>query len=238
MDFSIILDNLQLFIYSDGYSKSGIMLTIELLLISISFGLILAIPLSILRASNNPILSKPIWLFTYIFRGSPLLVQMYIIYYGLPEITWIRESWMWVFLREAYICAWLAFGLNTAAYTTEIFAGALRNSNHNELEAAEAFGMNKWQKLRYVLIPSAFRRAIPSYSNEVIFTLHGTALASGITLLDLAGVSRSISMRYAAPYEAYIAALILYGIMTFVLLKAFQLLEYKLSAHLRPLNKK
>lgn len=234
MNFSIVFDNIKLFLWTDGAVSTGLLLTLELLVVSLLVGLILAVPLALLRASTNPLLSRPVWLFTYVFRGTPLLVQMYIFYYGLSEITAVKDSWLWPFLREAYVCAWLAFSLNTAAYTCEIIAGALKTTAHGESEAASAFGMSRWSRMRYVLLPGAFRRALPVYCNEVIFTLHGTALASAITLFDLAGVSRAVSMRYAAPYEPYIAALVLYGLCTVIVLQLFRLAERRWLKHLRP----
>ena len=234
MNFTIVLENIRLFLWTNGTTTTGLLLTLELLSISALSGVLLALPLAVMRASRSRWLSDPVRLFTYVFRGTPLLVQMYVIYYGLAEVDLIRESWLWVFLREAYICAWLAFSLNTAAYTCEIIAGSIRTTPVGELEAAAALGMSRWSQLRFVLLPGALRRALPAYSNEVIFTLHGTALASGITLLDLAGVARSVSMRYAAPYEPYIAALVLYGLSTFVLLQMFRFAERRWLAHVRP----
>ncbi|TDG03521.1 ABC transporter permease subunit [Paraburkholderia guartelaensis] len=234
MNFNIVLDNLRLFLWTDGEVTAGLWLTVQLLLISLAFALVLALPLAVMRISNSRWLSTPVWFFTYIFRGSPLLVQMYVIYYGLAEVEFIRESWLWSYLQEAYVCAWLAFGLNTAAYTCEIFAGALKATPPGEVEAAVAIGMSKWARLRYVIYPSALRRAMQAYCNEVVFTLHGTALASGITLLDLGGVARAISMQYAAPFEPYLFALVLYSLCTFAILRIFRTLEKRYMAHVRP----
>nr|WP_236658421.1 ABC transporter permease subunit [Pseudomonas knackmussii] len=228
------MDNLGLFLFSDGTRTTGLLLTVELFLISLLFGLALAIPLSVLRASGNPWLRAPVWLFTYVLRGTPLLVQIYIIYFGLAEIAWVRGSWAWQYLREAYVCAWLALGLNTAAYTIEILAGCILKTFHGEIEAARAMGMTRWTQMVHIVLPGAMRRAIPAYSNEVVLTLHATALASSITLLDLAGVGRSISMRYASPYEAYIAALILYALFTSLVFILFRFAERRWLAYLRP----
>jgi arginine/ornithine transport system permease protein len=233
VNFDIVFDNLRLFLWADGDVSSGVWLTLQLLLISLIFGMMLALPLAVMRVSKGWI-SLPVSLFTYVFRGTPLLVQMYVIYYGLSELDWIRESWLWTYLQNAYVCAWLAFGLNTAAYTCEIVAGAIKATPAGEVEAAIAIGMSKWGRLRYVILPSALRRAMPAYCNEVVFTLHGTALASGITLLDLAGVARSVSMQYAAPFEPYLVALTLYSLCTFAILRTFRSAERRFMAHLRP----
>ncbi|MGF0238567.1 ABC transporter permease [Rhodococcus sp. IEGM1300] len=234
MNWNVVFDNLALFLWGDGTRTTGLLLTVELFVTSLGLGLLMAIPLSLLRVSSNPVLRIPVWLFTYLFRGTPLLVQIYIIYFGLAEIGWIRTSWAWTYLREAYICAWLAIGLNTAAYTIEILAGCIKKTFHGEIEAARAMGMGRWTQMRHIILPGALRRAIPAYSNEVVLTLHATALASSITLLDLAGVGRSISMRYASPYEAYIAALVLYAAFTALVFLLFRLAEGKWLAYLRP----
>ncbi|RQR69816.1 MULTISPECIES: ABC transporter permease [unclassified Burkholderia] len=234
MNFNIVIDNLRLFLWTDGDVATGLWLTVQLLLISLAFALVLALPLAVMRISRSRWLSTPVWLFTYVFRGSPLLVQMYVIYYGLAEVEFVRHSWLWTYLQEAYVCAWVAFGLNTAAYSCEIFAGALKATPSGEVEAAVAIGMSKWGRLRYVIYPSALRRAMQAYCNEVVFTLHGTALASGITLLDMGGVARAISMQYAAPFEPYLFALLLYSLCTFVILRIFRALERRYMAHVRP----
>ena len=234
MNFDIILENLRLFLWTDGDVTTGLWLTIQLLAISLLVGIAFALPLAVMRVSRSWWISTPVWFFTYIFRGTPLLVQMYVLYYGLADLDFIHDSWLWTYLQEAYICAWLAFGLNTAAYTCEIVAGAIKATPAGEIEAAVAIGMSKWTTLRSVILPSALRRAMPAYCNEVVFTLHGTALASGITLLDLAGVSRAVSMQYAAPFEPYIVALLLYGMCTFSVLRVFRIAERRFLKHLRP----
>ncbi|MGE8188689.1 ABC transporter permease [Pseudomonas sp. NPDC086278] len=234
MNWQIVLDNMALFLWGDGTRTTGLLLTLQLFVTSLGLGIVLAIPLSLLRVSSNPLLRTPVWLFTYVFRGTPLLVQIFIFYFGLAEVSWIRSSWAWTYLREAYICAWLAIGLNTAAYSIEILAGCIQKTVPGEIEAARAMGMSRWTQMRHIILPGAMRRAIPAYSNEVVLTLHCTALVSSITLLDLAGVSRAISMRYASPYEAYIAALVLYAIFTALLFLLFRLAEGKWLAYLRP----
>jgi arginine/ornithine transport system permease protein len=187
----------------------------------------------VLRASDKPWLSRPVWLFTYVFRGTPLLVQMYILYYGLAESEAVRASILWPFLKHASVCAWLAFGLNTAAYSCEIFAGALRATAPGEVEAATAFGMGPWTRMRRILLPGALRRSLPAYSNEVMFTLHGTALASTVTLMDLGGVARAVSMRHAAPFEPYVAALVGYALLTGLVLLVFRWAEGRWLLHLK-----
>lgn len=227
MDFSIITENLGLYL-------EGMWLTLQLVFLSLLIGLALAIPFAILRTSKSYLLEAPIRFFVYVFRGTPLLVQLYIIYYGFGQFDWIKNSVAWVFFREAYFCCLLAFALNTAAYTTEILRGAIHATPFGEVEAAKSVGMSRFLMLRRIILPSAFRRALPSYSNEVIFMLHGSAVASIVTLVDLTGAARIINSRYYSPYEAYLTAAVFYMVITFVLVWLFKKLEFQWFAHLRP----
>lgn len=228
MDFAPILDNYQLYL-------EGLLTTIHLVLLSLVIGLAMAVPLAILRSSTNPLLNGPVWAFTYFFRGTPLLVQMFMIYYGLGQLQFMIDlSREWTFLRDAYWYALLAFTLNTCAYTTEIIRGAIAGTPYGEIEAARACGMSGAQIYRRVILPSAFRRALPAYSNEVIFMLHGSAIASVITIVDLTGAARIVNSRYFTPYEAFISAGLLYLCLTFLIVAAFKRLEQNWFAHLRP----
>ncbi len=227
MDFSIIVDNL------DQYFQ-GMLITVELVVLSLVFGLMIAVPFALFRVSQNRLLSAPVWVFVYIFRGTPLLVQMYIIYYGLGQFEAIQSSFLWEYLKEAYVCALIAFTLNTAAYTTEILRGAIEATAFGEVEAAKACGMSRAMMLRRILLPSAFRRALPAYSNEVIFMLHGSAIASVITILDITGVARVINSRFYSPYEAFLTAAAFYMVLTLIIVWLFKIWEKRWFAHLRP----
>ena len=226
MDFAIIFDNI-------GIYLEGLKTTIELVAIALAIGLALAIPLAVLRTSKNLLLSTPIRAFVYFFRGTPLLVQMFIIYYGLGQFEIFTTSILWPLFKEAYFCALLAFTLNTAAYTTEIIRGAIEATPHGEIEAAKAMGMSRMLMLRRIVLPSAFRRALPQYSNEVIFMLHGSSLASVITIIDITGAARIISTRYYSPYEAFLTAAVFYMAITFTLVWLFKKVEHRWYAHLR-----
>lgn len=226
MDFSIIFDNLPLLF-------KGLGLTLQLLVISLIIGFILAIPLAILAASKNAWFRTPVKIFIYIFRGTPLLIQIFIIYYGLAQFEWLRESPLWTVFKEAYWCSIIAFSLNTAAYTAEIFRGAILQTPKGELEAAEACGMNRWDQYRHVILPSALRRSIPMYGNEVIFMLHATVLAGVITLVDLFGAAKIINSRYYAPFESFISVGLFYLALTFTIVFAFKLLEGHFLKHLK-----
>lgn len=220
---------------------SGLWLTVQLTVLSLAAGFVIAVPLSVLRVSPNRLLAGPVWLYGYFFRGTPMLVQLLLIYYGLGQFDWIQQAWadgnrFWLIFREPYGCALVTFALNTGAYTMEIFAGGLRSTPPGEIEAARACGMSQLTTLRRVLIPGALRRALPAYSNEVIFMLHGTAIASTITLIDLTGAARNAYSQHFAPFEAFIFAGLIYLILTFALVGLFRLAERRWLAYMRPLD--
>ncbi len=227
MDFSIITNNIDFYI-------EGVKNTVILTVVSLLLGLALAVPLAVLRSSSMVLAQLPVRAFVYFFRGTPLLVQMYLLYYGLGQFTVMRESFLWPLFREAYFCALLAFTLNTCAYTIEIIRGAIVATPEGEVEAAKACGMSRLLMLRRVILPSAFRRALPAYSNEMIFMLHGTALASVITLVDITGAARIVNSRNYSPYEAFLTAAALYMVLTFTIVFLVKKLEKRWHAHLLP----
>ena len=195
----------------------GALITFELLSISLLIGLALAIPLGVLRTLPIKWLSRTVWAYTYVFRGTPMLVQLFLIYYGLGQFEWMQQSALWPLFSSAWFCACLTFVLNTAAYTTEIVAGSIR-----------------WVMLRRIVVPHALRRALPAYSNEVIFMLHGTALASLVTIMDVTGVARDVNATYYIPFEAFITAAIFYFTMTLVLVGLFHQAEKRWLKPLMP----
>ena len=213
---------------------SGTWVTLKLLVVALTAGLVVAIPLAVMRASSNPWVSRPVWLFTYVFRGTPLLVQLFLIYYGLAQFSWMRESIVWPLFSSAWFCAMLAFAINTCAYTTEIIAGAISATNHGEVEAAKSVGMSPITLYRRILLPSALRRSLPAYSNEVIMMLHGTSLASIVTLMDITGAAREVNSRFYLPFEAFITAAGFYLTLTFMLVSLFRLAERRWLGHLVP----
>ena len=167
-------------------------------------------------------------------RGTPLIVQMFLVYNGLAQFEAVRESFLWVFFRQAYWCALFAFSLNTAGYTAEIIRGAIKQTPFGEVEAARACGMSPVTLYRRIILPSAFRRGLPAYSNEVIFMLHGTALAGVITIIDLFGAAKIVNSRHFVPFESFITAGFFYLCLTFILVFLFRLAEKKWHAHLKP----
>jgi len=227
MNLDAILENFPQYL-------QGAATTAELLAISLLIGLALAIPLAVLRTLPIPWLSRPIWFYTYVFRGTPMLVQLFLIYYGLAQFEWMQQSALWPLFSSAWFCACLTFVLNTGAYTTEIIAGSIRALPHGEIEAAKALGMSRWVMLRRIVLPSALRRSLPAYSNEVIFMLHGTSLASIVTLMDLTGVARSVNSTYYIPFEAFITAALFYFSFTLVLVGLFHKAEARWLKPLMP----
>jgi arginine/ornithine transport system permease protein len=214
----------------------GLVTTVHLVFLSLILGLFLAVPLAIMRTSKNPLINGPVWLFTYVFRGTPLLIQLYIIYYGIAQIHGIQQTFWWDIFREAFYPALLAFTLNTAAYTTEIIRGAIVATPNGEIEAAKAYGMNWAMRMRRIVLPSAARRAVQAYSNEVIFMLHSSAIASVVTLMDLTGAARVIYSRFYAPFDAFIFVALIYMVLTFMLVFVFRKLENHLLRHQRPVS--
>jgi arginine/ornithine transport system permease protein len=211
----------------------GLKVCLVLLAASVLTGFVASVPLAMARVSARAWLSRPVWLFTYVFRGTPLLVQMFLVYYGFAQFEAVRDSFAWPLLREAWFCAWLAFALNTTAYTTEIFAGALRATPSGEIEAARAYGLAGFKLYQRILLPSALRRALPQYSNEVVSMMHATSIASTVTLVDVTRVARDVYANHLLPVEAFGMAAVIYFTLTFTMVGAFKLLERHFLRHLR-----
>lgn len=215
---------------------SGIGMTFQLLIISASLGLVLAIMLLLMRISGKWYLNWLAQAYTYIFRGTPILVQMFIIYYGLPQFEAIRSSFLWPVLREGYGCAIVALFLNSGAYTTEILRGGVLAVDKGLLEAASALGMSKCQRFIHITAPIATRIAIPAYSNEFISLLKCTALASTITVADMTGIGRTVVAETFAPYEIFISLSIIYMILTFAIQRSFGSIEKLMSRSTKKLG--
>jgi arginine/ornithine transport system permease protein len=218
IDFGAIRESLPSF-------ATGAGMTLVLTVAALAVGMLFALPLSILRGWPSRWISGPVWAFTYVIRGTPLLVQLFLVYYGLGQFDVVRESWAWPWLREASFCAIAAFSINTCAYTTEILHGAMRAVPGGEIEAAKAMGMTRWVTLRRVVLPSAFRRSLPAYGNEVMFMLQATSLASTVTLMDLTGAAREMNSRFYLPFEAFVTAAVIYLAITMGLVALFHLAE-------------
>ncbi len=227
MNISIIFENIDIYL-------RGAWITVELVSLSLIFGFIIAVILAVaLTTSKNPLITLPIRGFIYFFRGTPLLIQMFLVYYGMGQFEAIKATFLWDYFKEAHFCALFTFALNTGAYTAEIFRGAIVNTPIGEIEAAKAAGMSTALMFRRIILPSSFRRALPAYGNEMIFTLHGTALASVITIVDITGAARIINSRFYSPYEAFLTAGFFYMVITFTMVWILKKVEHRGLAYLR-----
>jgi len=212
----------------------GTLLTLELVGLAVVCGGLLSVPLALLRVSANPLLRALPLAYTFFFRGTPLLVQLFLFYYGLAQFEAVRDSILWPILREAYWCALIVFTLNTGAYTTEILRGAIQGVPLGEIEAAQSLGMSRTTLFRRIILPRAYRIALPAYGNEIILMLKASALASTITLLDLTGMARTVIAKTYLPVEIFFAAGCIYLALTAILVFGFRRLERRWLRFQRP----
>ena len=227
IDFYLIFEHWRMFL-------EGAWHTVVLVGLALFFAGLIAIPLAACQASRVPILSRIVGLYTYCFRGTPLLLQLYLIYYGFSEIDFIRNGMLWIVFKDPWWCTLVAFTINSAAYTTEILRGAFEQVPEGEVEAAKSCGMSSWTRYTRIILPSGFRRALPAYSNEVIFMIHGSVVASTVTIIDILGAGRILNGKYYLAYEGFIAAAVLYMIIVFLVTRGFNFWEKQWFAHLRP----
>ena len=205
------------------------LVTLKLLSLSLIFGLVLGLFFAILRLNKNVFLNRFSYFYSYIFRGTPLLVQIFIIYFGLGQIEFLRSSFLWIILKEPYWCAIIAFSLNTGAYTSEILRSAFETINKGFIEAGDSLGISKKIIFYKIQIPIAIRQSLPAYGNEIILMLKGTSLASTVTLMDLTGVAKYIISTTFKPIEVFIVAGGIYLFMTFIIHNFIRYLEKKYS---------
>lgn len=199
----------------------GISITLILMLASVGIGFLLAVAMTMGSLSEIYIVRKSIAAFVFFIRGTPLLVQIFLIYYGAGQFEWIRETPLWTILREPMFCAIIALSLNSACYTTILLQGAIQSVPRNEIDACHAIGMSKWLAFRRIIFPRALRIALPGYSNEVIMVLKGTSLASTITLLDLMGVTQQLIAQTYQTVEFYILAGCIYLVLNAIITSVF-----------------
>jgi len=227
--FILIFDEWKLFL-------RGVSNTIVLVGISLVSGGLLALPIGVCRALRVPILNEIAYAYIYVVRGTPLLIQLYLIYYGVGQFEFVRDSFLWPFLREPWWCALTAFTISTSAYTAEAIRGGLEGVPKGEVEACIAVGMSRLQALRRVIVPSAYRRALPAYGNEVIFLIHASVVASTVTVIDIVGAARHFNNKFYLAYEGFIAAAILYLIIVYLFTLVYRRLENRWHRHLRPIE--
>ena len=222
-------------LWTDGYRFTGVAITLWLLISSVVMGGILAVFLAIGRVSSNKFIQFPIWLFTYIFRGTPLYVQLLVFYSGMYTLEVVKGTELLnAFFRSGLNCTVLALTLNTCAYTVEIFAGAIRNIPHGEIEAAQAYGLYGWKLNLFVILPAALRRSLPAYSNELILMLHATSLAFTATIADILKVARDANAATFLTFQAFGIAALLYMSLSFALVGLFRLAERRWMRFLVP----
>jgi len=208
-------------------------MTLALFALSVLFGGLLALVVVWMRVSANPVMRNLAKGYIFVFRGSPLLIQMFLVFYGLGQFGFIRYSFVWPALREPFVCAVLSLALCTAGYTAEIFRGGLRAVPAREIEAARSVGMSGFLLVRRILAPIAFRHALPAYSTEVVMMVKSTALASLVTVWEVTGVAQRLIAQSYRTMEVFLCAAAIYLILNFLILQAMALLEYRLTPHRR-----
>ena len=221
--------DLDLIINSFPKLLSASIITLKLLSVSLMIGMFIGLFFAILRIKNNIIFGKIAYVYSYIFRGTPLLVQIFIIYYGFGQVEFIRESFLWIILKEPYWCAVIAFALNTGAYTSEILRSAFQTIKPGYIEAGKSLGVANKIIFYKIQIPIAIRQSLPAYGNEIILMLKGTSLASTVTLMDLTGVAKYIISTTFKPIEVFVIAGSIYLFMTFIIHNLIKFLEKKYS---------
>ncbi|MBU1297167.1 MAG: ABC transporter permease [Gammaproteobacteria bacterium] len=229
MDFSVVVEYFPRLL-------EGAWVSLQLVLISIVLGGIFALPIALARISPVAWIRAVPFAYIFFFRGTPLLVQIFLVYYGASQFDAVRDSFLWPILREPFWCAIIAFTLNTSAYTAEIFRGAIQAIPQGEVEACKVIGMTKFQMYRRVLLPRAFGIVLPAYGNEIILMLKGSALASTITILDLTGMARTIIARTYTPMEIFLAAGAIYLVISIVIIAIFRQIELRQNRYLGTLS--
>ena len=220
MDFDLMINSFPKLL-------NATIVTLKLLSVSLIIGLFIGLFFAVLRLNKNIFINKFAYGYSYIFRGTPLLVQIFIIYFGLGQIESVRSSFLWVVLKEPYWCAIIAFALNTGAYTSEILRSAFQTIKPGIIEAGKSLGISKKEIFYKIQIPIAIRQSLPAYGNEIILMLKGTSLASTVTLMDLTGVAKYIISTTFKPIEVFIVAGGIYLLITFLIHNLIGFLEKK-----------
>ena len=222
MDFELMINSFPKLL-------SAALITLKLLSVSLIIGLFIGLFFAILRLNKNIFINKFAYGYSYVFRGTPLLVQIFIIYFGLGQIEYLRSTVLWVILKEPYWCAIIAFALNTGAYTSEILRSAFQTIKPGIIEAGKSLGISNKVIFYKIQIPIAIRQSLPAYGNEIILMMKGTSLASTVTLMDLTGVAKYIISTTFKPIEVFIVAGGIYLFMTFIIHNVIKFLEKKYS---------
>ena len=222
MDFELMINSFPKLL-------SAATITLKLLSVSLIIGLFIGLIFAIFRLNENIFINKFAYGYSYLFRGTPLLVQIFIIYFGLGQIEYLRTTFLWVILKEPYWCAIIAFALNTGAYTSEILRSAFQTIKPGFIEAGKSLGISSRIIFYKIQIPIAIRQSLPAYGNEIILMMKGTSLASTVTIMDLTGVAKYIISTTFRPVEVFIVAGGIYLFMTFIIHNIIKYLEKKYS---------
>jgi len=225
MDFQLMYESLFKLI-------KGIPLTLEVVIISTIFGFFLAILVALMRISKQSYISNIAYYFVYAVRGTPLLLQIFFIYYGLAQFTFVQESFLWVVLKDPFWCAIIALTLNTTAYSSEIIRGGIQSVSKGYLEAASAVGMGRFLSFRIIMLPLAIRQALPAYGNELILMVKASSLISTVTLMEITGIARKIISQTFAPIEIFLVAGSIYLLINFIITRGIKMAEKKLNPDL------
>lgn len=226
MDFALMVE-------SAPKILEGLPVTLSLAGTSVFIGFFFAVLIALMRLSRFRAVSAFAYGYVYVFRGTPLLVQIFLIYYGTGQFDFFKQSFLWPVLRDAWWCAIIALTMNTAAYTSEIIRGGIESVPWGQIEAAKACGMNTWMRFRRIVFPQAIRQALPAYGNEIILMVKSTSITSTITLLEVTGIARKLISQTYKPLELFLIAGAIYLTCVFVITRVVGLVEYRLSPHLR-----
>jgi octopine/nopaline transport system permease protein len=226
MDWDLMWDSLPALL-------SGVPLTLQLVFLAEGLGILVATVTALMRLSGNRVAEQVARAYVFIFRGTPLLVQIFLIYYGLGQFDWLHDTVLWTVLKEPYWCAILAMMLNTGAYISEILRGAILSVPHGQVEAARACGMSRILLFRRIIAPIAIRQALPADGNEIILMIKASSLASIITLMEITGIARKIISESYAVFEVFIVAGAIYLALNFVLARLVRFAEWRLTPYLR-----
>lgn len=209
-------------------------LTLLLTMVAGAFGVVIGTLAALARLSGRRLFSVPAYLFTFVFRGTPLLVQIYLIYYGLGQVlpgTWVRHSFLWPYMRDGLWYAIFALSLNQASYNAEVIRGAIKAVPRGQIEAAKSIGMPGLMILRRITLPQAFRACLPVLTSDLIILLKSTSLASTITILEVMGTARMLQRQSLLIFEPLIAAGIIYFTVVFILSRIMGVAETRLTRY-------
>jgi octopine/nopaline transport system permease protein len=226
LDFPFLFDTM-------GSLLAALPVTLALFVLSISFGAVLALLLTAMRVSGHVVLDRIARAYVFVFRGSPLLIQMFLVYYGVAQFAAVRHSFIWPIMRDPFFCAVISLALCTAAYAAEIFRGGILAVPAAQIEAARACGMSGLLLLRRIIAPIALRQALPAYSTELILMVKSTSLASILTVTEVSGVAQRIISHTYRTMEVFLCAALIYLLINFIIARLIAWLEHALSPHLR-----